>query len=166
MDIADRAELPLDQLDPEHPAFVVYTSGTTGMPKGAVLPRRSLTSNLDALAEAWEWGPGDRLTHALPLFHVHGLVLGTLGPLRTGGELQHLGRFDSSALTRVLEDGATMVFGVPTMYHRLAEEAAADPRLAAALARARLLVSGSAPLTAPDFERIETLTGQRIATLA
>jgi malonyl-CoA/methylmalonyl-CoA synthetase len=158
----ERAELPLDQLDSEHPAMIVYTSGTTGMPKGAVLSRRAVASNIDALAEAWEWTGSDRLTHALPLFHVHGLVLGLLGPLRLGGELRHLGRFDPSSLTESLEAGATMVFGVPTMYHRLAEQAAADSRLAAALGRPRLLVSGSAPLPAPDFERIQQLTGQAI----
>ncbi|HEY6781577.1 MAG TPA: AMP-binding protein, partial [Thermoleophilaceae bacterium] len=90
-------------------------------------------------------------------------ALGVLGPLRRGGALHHLGRFDPVALAAALEGGATLVFGVPTMYHRLAAEAADDPRLAAALARARLLVSGSAALPAPDFERIERLTGQRIA---
>jgi malonyl-CoA/methylmalonyl-CoA synthetase len=162
VDPNERAELPLDELDPGHPALVVYTSGTTGPPKGAVLPRRALATNLDALAEAWDWTGSDRLTHALPLFHVHGLVIGLLGPLRRGGELLHLGRFDASALAEALLGGATMVFGVPTMYHRLAERAGADDRLAAALGRPRLLVSGSAPLPAPDFDRIEGLTGQRI----
>jgi malonyl-CoA/methylmalonyl-CoA synthetase len=162
VDPAGRGEFPADELDDEHPALIVYTSGTTGMPKGAVLPRRSVASNLDALAQAWEWTGADRLTHALPLFHVHGLVLGLLGPLRRGGELIHLGRFDPAGLVDVLEAGATMVFGVPTMYHRLAEQAGADRRLAAALGRPRLLVSGSAPLPAPDFGRIEELTGQRI----
>ena len=121
VDLGERAELPPDELDPEHPALIVYTSGTTGLPKGAVLPRRALATNLDALAEAWEWTADDRLAHALPLFHVHGLVLGLLGPLRRGGELRHLGRFDPAALADALEAGATMVFGVPTMYHRLAE---------------------------------------------
>lgn len=162
VDPAARADLPLDELDAEHPALIVYTSGTTGMPKGAVLPRRAVASNLDALAEAWEWTDADRLTHGLPLFHVHGLVLGLLGPLRRGGELHHLGRFDPNALADALEGGATMVFGVPTMYHRLAEQAAGDGRLAAALGRPRLLVSGSAPLPAPDFERILELSGQAI----
>jgi malonyl-CoA/methylmalonyl-CoA synthetase len=157
-----RAELPLDELDSEHPALIVYTSGTTGLPKGAVLPRRAVASNLDALAEAWDWTGSDRLTHALPLFHVHGLVLGLLGPLRRGGELRHLGRFEPTVLAETLEAGATMVFGVPTMYHRLAEQAARDSRLAQALGRPRLLVSGSAPLPAPDFEHIERLTGQAI----
>jgi malonyl-CoA/methylmalonyl-CoA synthetase len=162
VDLNACAELPVDTLDPEHPALIVYTSGTTGPPKGVVLPRRSVASNLDALADAWEWTGDDRLTHALPLFHVHGLVLGMLGPLRRGGELRHLGRFDPGALADALEGGATMVFGVPTMYHRLADRAATDRRLAAALGRPRLLVSGSAPLPVPDFERIEQLTAQRI----
>jgi malonyl-CoA/methylmalonyl-CoA synthetase len=162
VDPNERAELPLDELDPEHPALIVYTSGTTGPPKGAVLPRRAVASNLDALAEVWEWTSSDGLTHALPLFHVHGLVLGLLGPLRLGGEVRHLGRFDSAALADALEAGATMVFGVPTMYHRLAAEAAGDPRLAAVLGRPRLLVSGSAPLPARDFELMEQLTGQQI----
>ncbi len=162
VDPAERAELPPDELDPEHPALIVYTSGTTGLPKGAVLPRRSLTTNLDALAEVWDWTAGDRLAHALPLFHVHGLVLGLLGPLRRGGELWHLGRFEPAALADALEAGATMLFGVPTMYHRLVEAAAAEPRLAAALGRLRLLVSGSAALPTPDFARVEELTGQRI----
>jgi malonyl-CoA/methylmalonyl-CoA synthetase len=162
VDLDARAKLPLDEFEAEHPALVVYTSGTTGLPKGAILPRRSVSSNLDALADAWEWTAEDRLAHGLPLFHVHGLVLGLLGPLRRGGALRHLGRFDADALARGLEDGATMVFGVPTMYHRLAVEAAGNPRLAALLGLPRLLVCGSAPLLAPDFERVHELTGQQI----
>jgi malonyl-CoA/methylmalonyl-CoA synthetase len=145
------------------PALVVYTSGTTGPPKGAVLPRRSVASNLDALAEAWEWTGADTVAHALPLFHVHGLVLATLGPLRRGGTSHHLGRFSAEAAVGAFESGeATMLFAVPTMYHRLAGEAEARPELGRALGRARLLVSGSAALPAADHQRIERLTGQRI----
>jgi len=146
----------------ERPALVVYTSGTTGPPKGAVLPRRAIASNLDALASAWEWTADDRLVHGLPLFHVHGLVLGVLGPLRRGGALSHVGRFSSEAIAGALHDGATMVFGVPTMYHRLAADAERSPAIADALRRARLLVSGSAALPATDHERIERRTGRRI----
>ena len=146
----------------EDPALIVYTSGTTGRPKGAILPRRAVASNLDALADAWEWTGEDVLAHGLPLFHVHGLVLGLFGPLRRGGELRHLGRFEPAAAAGALRDGATMLFGVPTMYHRLGRAAAEEPAIADDLRRARLLVSGSAPLPAPEFNRIEELTGQQI----
>lgn len=93
--LADRQRLDIDldargvEIPPEAPdevpAIVIYTSGTTGPPKGAVLPRRAIASNLDALAEAWEWTDRDVVAHALPLFHVHGLILGILGPIRRGG---------------------------------------------------------------------------------
>jgi len=148
--------------DDEEPALVVYTSGTTGPPKGAVIPRRAIATTLDALADAWEWTGEDVLTHGLPLFHVHGMVLGLFGPLRRGGELRHLGRFDPQAAAAALDDGATMLFGVPTMYHRLGREAEQDRTIADGLKQARLLVSGSAPLPAPEFTRIEQLTGQQI----
>ena len=148
--------------DPEAPAVIVYTSGTTGPPKGAVLPRRAIASNLDALADAWAWTGDDVLAHALPLFHVHGLILGVLGPLRLGGTVHHLVRFDSAAMAAELGGPATMMFGVPTMYHRLAADAEQDEDMARALGRARVLVSGSAPLPAAEHARIERLTGQRI----
>jgi malonyl-CoA/methylmalonyl-CoA synthetase len=147
---------------PETPAIVVYTSGTTGPPKGAVLPRRAIASNLDAIADAWEWTQSDVVAHALPLFHVHGLVLGILGPLRRGGTARHLGRFSPQAVAEALSDDATVLFGVPTMYRRLADAAQDDGGIAAALGRARILVSGSAALPAAEHERIERLTGQRV----
>jgi malonyl-CoA/methylmalonyl-CoA synthetase len=146
----------------EAPAVIVYTSGTTGPPKGAVLPRRSIASNLDALADAWQWTADDVLAHALPLFHVHGLILGILGPLRLGGSVRHLGRFSSKEMAAELAGPATMMFGVPTMYHRLAADAEADPEIAAGIGAARVLVSGSAPLPAADHERIAKATGQRV----
>nr|WP_243859602.1 acyl-CoA synthetase [Amycolatopsis arida] len=153
---------PLPEPDAEVPALVVYTSGTTGPPKGVVLPRRAIASTLDALADAWRWTADDVLVHALPLFHVHGLVLGILGPLRRGGTVRHLGRFATGALAAALRDGGTMVFGVPTMYHRIADELGTDPELATALAGARLLVSGSAALPVADHQRITAATGQRV----
>jgi malonyl-CoA/methylmalonyl-CoA synthetase len=146
----------------EGPALVVYTSGTTGPPKGAVLPRRAIASNLDALYEVWEWTAADVLVHGLPLFHVHGLVLGTLGPIRLGGRLVHVGGFSPQAVARELVAGGTMLFGVPTMYKRLADAAEQDPAIAGALRRARLLVSGSAALPAREHARVERLSGQRI----
>jgi malonyl-CoA/methylmalonyl-CoA synthetase len=155
--------LPASDAADEDPALIVYTSGTTGRPKGAVLPRRAVASNLDGLADAWDWTAEDVLAHGLPLFHVHGLVLGLLGPLRRGGELRHLGRFEPRAAAEAIADGATMLFGVPTMYHRLGREAEDDGAIADGLRGARLLVSGSAPLPAPEFTRIEQLTGHKIA---
>ena len=146
----------------EDPALVVYTSGTTGPPKGAVIPRRAIATTLDALADAWRWTGDDVLVHGLPLFHVHGLVLGILGPLRRGGSVRHLGRFSTEGVARELNDGATMLFGVPTMYHRVAEALPAEPELAKALAGARLLVSGSAALPVHDHERIAAATGRRV----
>ncbi|MFJ9003978.1 acyl-CoA synthetase [Streptomyces canus] len=144
------------------PALVVYTSGTTGPPKGAVLPRRAVATTLDALADAWQWTSDDILVHGLPLFHVHGLVLGILGPLRRGGSVRHLGRFSTDGVARELNAGATMLFGVPTMYHRIAETLAGDPELVKALGGARLLVSGSAALPVHDHERITATTGRRV----
>ncbi|MFI7384888.1 acyl-CoA synthetase [Streptomyces sp. NPDC049813] len=156
------AALPDEPADPGAPAFVVYTSGTTGPPKGAVLPRRAVSATLDALRDAWGWTERDTLVHGLPLFHVHGLILGIVGPLRQGGAVRHLGRFDPQGVTRELASGATMLFGVPTMYHRIAEALPTDPALAAALGAARLLVSGSAALPVHDHERITAATGQRV----
>ncbi|MEV0688614.1 acyl-CoA synthetase [Streptomyces sp. NPDC050388] len=166
VDPADRAPgdrpLPEDRRRDEDPALVVYTSGTTGPPKGAVIPRRAIASTLDALADAWQWTGDDVLVHGLPLFHVHGLVLGVLGPLRRGGSVRHLGRFSTEGVTRELSGGATMLFGVPTMYHRVAEALPTEPELVKALAGARLLVSGSAALPVHDHERIAAATGRRV----
>jgi malonyl-CoA/methylmalonyl-CoA synthetase len=164
MDVALNAAGPAVLPEPpaDAPALIVYTSGTTGPPKGAILPRRALAANLDALAEAWEWTAADTVVHALPLFHVHGLVLATLGPLRLGGCSWHLGRFDPAAVAAALAGDATMLFAVPTMYHRIADAAAESDRIAAGLGAARLLVSGSAALPAVEHERITRLTGRRI----
>jgi malonyl-CoA/methylmalonyl-CoA synthetase len=154
--------VPEESATDEDPALIVYTSGTTGPPKGAVLPRRALATTLDALADAWQWTADDVLVQGLPLFHVHGLVLGVLGPLRRGGGVRHLGRFSTEGVARELNAGATMLFGVPTMYHRIAEALPGDPELAEALTRARLLVSGSAALPVHDHERIAAATGRRV----
>ncbi len=151
-----------DELGEGGVAFVMYTSGTTGAPKGVQIPRRAITSNLDALAEIWQWTGDDRVAHALPVFHVHGLIVGVLGPLRRGGQVEHVGRFSARALAQAFRRGATVMFGVPTMYTRIAREAGEDRELADAFAGARLLVSGSAALPTTVHDRIRQLTGQAI----
>jgi fatty acid CoA ligase FadD36 len=139
---------------PGDPALIMYTSGTTGPPKGAVLSHRAVESGIDALAEAWAWTADDVLAHGLPLFHVHGLILGALGPLRVGSPLRHTGKPQPDAYAAA---GASLYFGVPTVWSRVA----ASPGSARALAGARLLVSGSAALPVPVFERLHALTGHR-----
>lgn len=142
----------LPQPHPDSAAMVIYTSGTTGAPKGVVLSHQAIAADLDALAEAWAWTSADVLVHGLPLFHVHGLVLGILGPLRRGGRVVHTVRPDPKAYAAA---EGTMYFGVPTVWSRVA----ADPESARALSGARLLISGSAPLPVPVFEALRELTG-------
>ncbi len=146
---------------PDQPFLVIYTSGTTGPPKGAVITHRNAAFDLDALADAWGWTSGDVLVHALPIFHAHGLVLGVIGSLRVGGEMRLLRRFTPEGVCDAMGRGGTMLFGVPTMYHRLAEHGEANPQDARRLSRARLLVSGSAALPVRTNDRLVRLLGQR-----
>ncbi|WP_278263215.1 acyl-CoA synthetase [Nocardia sp. AG03] len=139
--------------DPARIAFILYTSGTTGAPKGVQLSRGAIAAGLDALAEAWAWTWKDTLVHGLPLFHVHGLILGLLGPLRVGSPVIHTGKPTPEAYAKA---GGSLYFGVPTVWSRIVEK----PELAKELSAARLLVSGSAPLPVPVFERLRELTGQ------
>jgi len=137
---------------PDATALVIYTSGTTGPPKGVVISRRAIAADIDALAQAWQWTPDDTLVHGLPLFHVHGLVLGLLGSLRIGNRLVHTGRPTPEAYA---EARGSLYFGVPTVWSRIV----GDQNAAKALAPARLLVSGSAPLPVPVFDELVRLTG-------
>lgn len=140
---------------PQSTAMVIYTSGTTGPPKGVVLSRAAVAADLDALAQAWHWTPEDTLVHGLPLFHVHGLVLGLLGSLRMGNRFIHTGKPTPQAYAGAAAAGGTLFFGVPTVWSRLV----VDLDSARALASARLLVSGSAALPVPVFDRLTELTG-------
>ncbi len=133
-------------------ALIIYTSGTTGPPKGVQLSRRALAADIDALAQAWQWTPDDVLVHGLPLYHVHGLVLGLLGSLRVGNRFVHTGKPTPENYAAA---GGSLYFGVPTVWSRVVADAGA----AEALRSARLLVSGSAPLPVPVFERLAQVTG-------
>lgn len=150
LDAGDGA--PPKPVDPQRVAMILYTSGTTGAPKGVLLTQQAIAAGLDALAEAWGWTAEDTVAHGLPLFHTHGLVLGVLGSLHIGSRLVHTGK---PTPERYAEAGATMYFGVPTVWTRVTR----DEQAAKALSSARLLVSGSAPLPVPVFERLRDLTG-------
>jgi acyl-CoA synthetase (AMP-forming)/AMP-acid ligase II len=144
-------------------AMLIYTSGTTGKSKGVALSYRALADNTASVTGLWRFAPEDRLVLALPLFHVHGLVLGVTGMLVNGLTLLLEPRFDPSRVVRAFADeGATVFMGVPTMYVRLLEHLDAHPEAAAALRKARLFTAGSAPLPAADFEAFRAKTGHAI----
>ena len=134
---------PIDAAEPDDPALICFTSGTTGTPKGAVLTHRNVLAGAESVRIAWRWSAEDRLVHCLPVFHVHGLCVGVYGTLLSGGSAVLLPGFDPGSVAESARDfGATMFFGVPTMYHRLL-----GAGRTADLRRLRLCVSGSAALS-------------------
>jgi malonyl-CoA/methylmalonyl-CoA synthetase len=154
-------------LDPKFPvvprkdddlAAILYTSGTTGRSKGAMLSHSNLGSNTLTLRDTWGFTSDDVLIHALPVFHTHGLFVATHCVLLSGSRMLFLNRFDADTVLDLLPR-ATAMMGVPTFYTRLL----ASPRLTReACAHVRLFVSGSAPLLADTFEAFEQRTGHRI----
>lgn len=139
-------------------AAILYTSGTTGRSKGAMLSHGNLQSNADALREVWRFTPEDRLLHALPIFHTHGLFVATNVTLMTGSSLIFLPSFNASEIIRLLPK-ATVMMGVPTFYTRLL----ARPDFTRGLvAHMRLFVSGSAPLSAETHKEFQERTGHAI----
>jgi malonyl-CoA/methylmalonyl-CoA synthetase len=153
---ADRHQVALRQADDL--AAILYTSGTTGRSKGAMLTHGNLLSNALVLKDYWGWRPGDVLIHALPIFHVHGLFVALHGALLNGSKMIWLAKFDPK---RVLEKmpQATVFMGVPTLYVRLL----AEPALSSELTRnMRLFVAGSAPLLIETFNAWQQRTGHTI----
>jgi malonyl-CoA/methylmalonyl-CoA synthetase len=148
-DLAGVAAGALPVRHPDDDALIVYTSGTTGKPKGAVHTHGSLLAGVGALHAAWGWTADDRLLLCLPLFHVHGLCAGLFGALTAGAAAAVYDRFDEEAILQAASRNS-MFFGVPTMYHRLASTGHAS-----ALGALRLCVSGSAPLAADLWHRLD-----------
>ena len=143
---------------PDDLASIVYTSGTTGRAKGAMLTHRNLGSNALALVQRWGFTRGDVLLHALPIYHIHGLFVAIHCALLSGSRMLWLAKFDAAEV-RALLPRATVMMGVPTFYTRLL----ADPAFGAADCRSmRLFVSGSAPLLPDTFDEFKRRTGHTI----
>jgi malonyl-CoA/methylmalonyl-CoA synthetase len=158
VDVPDHEPAVIDAIAPDDPALIGYTSGTTGSPKGAVLTHGNLLAGSESVGLAWRWTGSDRLVLALPLFHVHGLCVGLHGTLLAGASAVLLPRFDVDAvLDAAGGHDASLFFGVPTMYHRLAQ----SPRVGE-LAGLRLCVSGSAPLPAELHRALAERGGQQV----
>ncbi len=161
--LSDRADDQPDSYETverhaEDLAAILYTSGTTGRSKGAMLSHRNLVSNALTLAGLWAFTADDVLLHALPVFHTHGLFVATNVMLVAGGAMVFLPRLDIDALIEWMPRATTMM-GVPTFYTRLLEDARFDRDLAAGM---RLFISGSAPLLAETHLAFEARTGHRI----
>ena len=139
-------------------AAILYTSGTTGKPKGAMLSHENLLSNAETLVKLWRFTPQDRLIHALPIFHVHGLFVAVHCALLSGATLIFLPRFEPAAVIRQMVN-ASVLMGVPTFYTRLLADPAFSKETASCM---RLFIAGSAPLSADIFRAFETRTGQRV----
>ena len=157
---ADECAAHLDQhpAGPDDLAAILYTSGTTGKPKGAMLTQRNLASNSASLAGIWGFGDGDVLLHALPIFHTHGLFVATNCSIANGSPMVFLERFDTDEVLRALAH-CTVMMGVPTFYTRLLARPGFDRSLCAGM---RLFISGSAPLLASVHHDFRERTGHAI----
>lgn len=155
---AQPCEAPTPQARPDDLAAILYTSGTTGRSKGAMLSNGNLASNALVLKDYWRWQKDDVLIHALPIYHVHGLFVALHGALLNGSTMLWHNGFDAHAVLADMSR-ATILMGVPTHYVRLA----AHPGLTRETTKAmRLFVSGSAPLLEATFAEFQAKTGHRI----
>ncbi|MCT7374693.1 malonate--CoA ligase [Chelativorans salis] len=143
---------------PEDLAAILYTSGTTGRSKGAMLTHDNLLSNALALRDYWHFTAADRLIHALPIFHTHGLFVASNVVLLSGASMYFLPKFDADEVLRLMPK-ATAMMGVPTFYVRLVQHEGLNHEVAAGM---RLFVSGSAPLLAETYTRFREMTGHAI----
>src|SRR5439155_8094909 len=139
-------------------AAILYTSGTTGRSKGAMLTHGNLFSNAETLRDYWRFTPGDRLLHALPIYHAHGLFVAINVTLVTGSAMIWLPRLDTRELVRLMPQSSVLM-GVPTFYTRLLAEPGFTREVAAGM---RLFISGSAPLSAEIHKEFQARTGHAI----
>ena len=144
--------------EPGDLAAILYTSGTTGVSKGAMLSHDNLVSNARVLQDYWHWQADDVLIHALPIYHVHGLFVALHLALLGGSTIRFHTGFDADAIIADMAD-STVLMGVPTFYVRLADHPGLTPEASKAM---RLFISGSAPLLESTFAEFEAKTGQRI----
>lgn len=156
-------------------AMILYTSGTTGKPKGVLLSHRNIDSQVRSLLSSWAWSPTDVIVHSLPLHHTHGIINALLCPFYVGAKCIMLPKFDASVVWKNLlgvnmsnSDRPTVFMGVPTIYSKLVEEYeakfASNPKLRDYVRnecsnKIRLMVSGSAPLPEPLFHKWHSITG-------
>ena len=153
---SDQHEAALKSVDDL--AAILYTSGTTGRSKGAMLSHGNLLSNAQVLQKYWGWKPGDVLIHALPIFHVHGLFVALHGALINGSKMIWLAKFDPTYVVKKMPE-ATVFMGVPTLYVRLLQEPGLNKT---AVSNMRLFVAGSAPLLIETFSQWQDKTGHTI----
>lgn len=159
-DAADAAQAT-ENIQPRHPddlAAILYTSGTTGRSKGAMLSHRALQSNALVLNALWDFSEKDVLLHALPVFHIHGLFVALHTAMLSGSEILFLSKFDVGSVRKAMHRASVMM-GVPTFYTRLLNETGFGGGEAR---RMRLFISGSAPLTETTFNAFEERTGYKI----
>jgi malonyl-CoA/methylmalonyl-CoA synthetase len=155
---ASTPDVEARELPDDAPAAILFTSGTTGKPKGAVLSHENLRSNALALVKQWGFQSSDTLIHALPIFHTHGLFVATHCVLVSGARMVFLPKFDIDQIMAHLP-AATVLMGVPTFYNRLLQQDDFDRAKAGNI---RLFISGSAPLPAEVFLSFEKRTGHRV----
>ncbi len=163
---AESLQRPLPDINPERRAMILYTSGTTSLPKGVVSSHKNIESQITALIEAWEWSGYDHILNVLPLHHVHGIINVLSCALWSGGCCQFLPRFNAREVWHIFEEGRVNLFmAVPTIYFKLIREwNEADPVTQQSWSQAcrsfRLMVSGSAALPVPVLEEWKNISGQ------
>ena len=161
-----KASLP--PIDLQQSAMILYTSGTTSKPKGAVLTHQNITSQIKTLIEAWGWSAEDHILHVLPLHHTHGIVNALLCALWIGATCEMLPKFDAQIVwDKFMEGNATLFMAVPTVYVKLIsywDEASPEEqgKMSEACSKLRLLVSGSAALPVSIFEKWKQISGHTL----